>query len=485
MAKAPVIDVDILSPYSMFQVDDMLRRIRWHCELLPELVPEKWNWIDPVNKHFDLTQLETSIFPDGRFFVDYFYWKRTKKPGATGDFGIRWESGVRNVFDIHANTTLSVNANQIDQNRLVAYVQETSRLVEADLALIEIYTPEYSATIRYSGAADSLATHVLRHWLPDVYWGTVFGPAYVRLFGKERLLSAPVFRVDDLGAERVYLQLTASVHDTYQSFDAVQAARARVKAHLGAGAFFDSNGGYSWWDDDQAKPTLNVPTFNLYPRDVPLPSGPASLSVASVGNDPVPMTIEESEAPHPFETHLAVLKSCGITLAPGIALDDFDDLLTFEAESNPYLWLLIAIGDQVGDAEAGRSGYGSDHVWYFDTECIHGSGAYVAIAERLSTLAKGDLPLQAIRDEVDSEGGTAWLSFRIDGRTYRWDARLDGDWVDFGILLQFANLLESRGSRRRFTQINLAGQDCLIGCARPEERDALQSRTGLKVDWLA
>ena len=34
-------------------------------------------------------------------------------------------------------------------------------------------------------------SYELKHWLPDMYWGTVFGKPYVDLFGLECLLSTP------------------------------------------------------------------------------------------------------------------------------------------------------------------------------------------------------------------------------------------------------------------------------------------------------
>jgi hypothetical protein len=72
----------------------------------------------------------------------------------------------------------------------------------------------------------------------------------------------------------------------------------------------------------------------------------------------------------------------------------------------------------------------------------------------------------------------------LEGVEYRWDAAIDDDWVDAAILSKFADLLASRNRARRFTYIDLGGQDCLIGCATPEERSALAEKTGLKVEWL-
>jgi hypothetical protein len=144
------------------------------------------------------------------------------------------------------------------------------------------------------------------------------------------------------------------------------------------------------------------------------------------------------------------------------------------------------MGDEAdGESQAGPSGYLSDNIWHFDTECIEGEGSYASIARRMADLAQGELPLENIVDHVDIEKGEAWLSFSLDGRAYKWIARVDDDWVDPSIPPRFDSLLAGRKSNRRFTYINLGGQDCLIGCATPEQRTALEARTGLQVLWLA
>lgn len=58
------------------------------------------------------------------------------------------------------------------------------------------------------------------------------------------------------------------------------------------------------------------------------------------------------------------------------------------------------------------------------------------------------------------------------------------DRVDPEVLLRFGHLLRHRGTCRRFTFVDLGGQDFLIGCATPEERDLLARGSGLRVQWL-
>jgi hypothetical protein len=189
----------------------------------------------------------------------------------------------------------------------------------------------------------------------------------------------------------------------------------------------------------------------------------------------------------PLDEQLRVLADCGISLAPSVAIETLTRPFSRELyEKEPYRILLSAMGDEAdGEFQAGASGYLSDNIWHFDTECIEGDGSYAAIAQRMVELAQGDLPLENIEDVVDLEEGEAWLSFSLDGKAYKWTAKVDDGWVDPSIPPRFDELLAHRKSDRRFTYVNLGGQDCLIGCATPEQRASLEARTGLQVLWLS
>ena len=139
------------------------------------------------------------------------------------------------------------------------------------------------------------------------------------------------------------------------------------------------------------------------------------------------------------ETQLQTLAQCGIRLVPDVTLDRM--LKVFDRahyEREPYVLLLCALGSEL-EVEPYR--FASDDIWHFDTECIEDHKDYVRIAERLRDLAGGDLPLDEITDYVDIEEGEAWLSFRLDGQRVRWEAEVEGDWVDETILSRFAELL--------------------------------------------
>ncbi|HEY6186876.1 MAG TPA: WGR domain-containing protein, partial [Pyrinomonadaceae bacterium] len=182
------------------------------------------------------------------------------------------------------------------------------------------------------------------------------------------------------------------------------------------------------------------------------------------------------------EEQLQNLSDCGISLKPGMS----KELLFTEYEpedyvNEPYLLLLTALG---GETEEESYGFLSSDIWHFDTECIEDHGDYARIALRMEELAGGDLPLEAVEDYVDVEEGRAWMSFSLDSQNYKWELKVEDDWVDTRVFGEFDALLRGRHLNKRFTYLNLGGQDCLIGCSTPEQLEKLRTMSGLNFRWL-
>jgi hypothetical protein len=79
---------------------------------------------------------------------------------------------------------------------------------------------------------------VLRRWIPELFWTTIFGPPYVKLFGRDRLLSAPCFSAEEIGPSIIRLQLSKSIYEMRDSFDQLDGIRSAVKRHLDVDAFW-------------------------------------------------------------------------------------------------------------------------------------------------------------------------------------------------------------------------------------------------------
>src|SRR5262249_43909576 len=150
-------------------------------------------------------------------------------------------------------------------------------------------------------------------------------------------------------------------------------------------------------------------------------------------------------------------------------------------EELSYLQLLDALGFETGHR---RPLPLSDNVMYLDTECIYRPRDYVFIADRMRALAHPYLPLKNIRARFDQPKGKGYLSFQLGRKKLTWTVQLNNDWVDDSVFGRFALLLASRESPKWFTFHYLHGQDCLIGCATPEQVQQLKARTKVWFAWL-
>jgi hypothetical protein len=178
-----------------------------------------------------------------------------------------------------------------------------------------------------------------------------------------------------------------------------------------------------------------------------------------------------------LEEQLRDLASCGVRLLPSATPEVLlEEWSREQFEERPYELALIALGHE----DEPRA----SNLWHFDTERIEDHGAYRTIAERFRGLADGDLPLSDVEDFVDVQAGKAWLAFTIDGVAVRWTCEVDGDWVDSTVLTRFADLVAKRRTGRRFTYLDLGGQDCLLGYFSEAEKAQLARVTKLPWQWL-
>src|SRR5687767_9979523 len=147
-----------------------------------------------------------------------------------------------------------------------------------------------------------------------------------------------------------------------------------------------------------------------------------------------------------LEEQIKRLASLGIPLNDGVALDELlisNDREQYEAK--PFKLLLSRMGGEVEAPPWGRRI--SDRVWYLDTECVHGTGAYIELAERMTIMARADERIEEIRDRVDFDEEEAWLRYVLDGEPRQIDAEIDDEWLDLEALRELAGDLESGGYR--------------------------------------
>lgn len=263
--KVPV-TLNVLSPMSLRRPSDFLNAVRSHCDRLPELLPEKWSWWEPLDRPFNLNEVERLIASGGE--CDTVYWERKRRPKAFGQFGVRWISKSPRVRDTHAHIDFTTELNTVPQEDLVNYIKAASVRTRAHFAMLDGLVEHYRDFSIESASAQSgqfffVTTHVLRHWLPDVFWGTVFGGPYVELFGKDKLLSAPAAVVEEIADDMVYIQLTDNLAASLNDPGGLRESRAKFKTYLGVDAFFERGRGYDRAERGPIGDIFSVPTFHL------------------------------------------------------------------------------------------------------------------------------------------------------------------------------------------------------------------------------
>jgi hypothetical protein len=229
-------------------------------ENLPELVPDVWGITEPYRDPFLVESIREAIssWPGAQWDFD---WRRKGKPKAWGGFKkMVWPiKGPR-----HARQHFYVDLPIELELRLITYLKNTSKKFVADYSVfswnLESYPTDEALQVwlRTNGDFVGLRSLDMVKHLPAIYWSQVFGPPYVRLFGLDMLLSVPAYKVEQLGPEMVYVQLTESLFDVRDRYEEVDAVRQKVKFHIDDNIIFDPQ--------NQPDHIYRVPDFQFPPK---------------------------------------------------------------------------------------------------------------------------------------------------------------------------------------------------------------------------
>jgi len=211
---------------------------------LPQLMPDVWGVTEPYRDPFVVDDILNKMLSwhhsdAGKWDFD---WRRKAKPKAWGGFKkmvwpVRGPQHASHHFYVDLPTEL--------EPVVLAYMKHASQKFTTDYAAfswnLEIFSNEGAgqAWAEASGDFVYLRTIDMVKHLPAIYWSQVFGPPYVRLFGLDKLLSAPAYKVEQLGPEMVYIQLTESLFDVRERYDYVDDVRQKVKAHIDDNIIFN------------------------------------------------------------------------------------------------------------------------------------------------------------------------------------------------------------------------------------------------------
>jgi hypothetical protein len=237
-AEAERICIEILTPLSLRSPEDGEKVLHLWEKYLPEYLPDKFgNW-EPIDQNFDLGKRDK--------ILDHWQWPfLAEKQNPKIDASIWMRKGTR---PLHAMWKLAFDFDGVDVSKLSCFLRAAAKDLEADFGCLTLFTQaeiDFGRQNRTAWNLDKRATkfhfavysQFLQQCIPDIYWITVFGAPYVKMFGKEKLLSAPVHNAEALNNETVLLQLTPSLDDV-RNASAFGETKMRIKGFLGEEYFF-------------------------------------------------------------------------------------------------------------------------------------------------------------------------------------------------------------------------------------------------------
>lgn len=232
----------VLSPLPLNRHQDARKLFQLWADNASHFLPNRWGLYEPLRHHFSFSALDEAI----RTWEFSYLVKRTAAPKLTGR--IRMQNGSDRD---HAAWVIRLkNLKDFDQPAFCRLLECASAEFSADLGFIhkitdaEIPKGRVNDTVSYLNRAHTekhlyVVTHDLRKFLPDIYWMTVFGRPYVKLFSRERLLSCPAYRVKELDNGSIVVQLTPELKDMATEEAAFERVREDARKHLDNDAFFD------------------------------------------------------------------------------------------------------------------------------------------------------------------------------------------------------------------------------------------------------
>jgi hypothetical protein len=201
---------------------------------LPGYQPEAWSVDSSPGSKLSMLELR-SLVGQGS---PTFRWERKSPPRGAGIFNKRLHTSAGPEHATHVFRIFVKD--DVQMNWLINYLCYIAASDEVEHAYCMSSVVNRAVTgSEKSSPMNDFSTRSLTRCLPDLVWGQIFGPAYVELFGMEKLLSTPAYMVEQLTPDAVYIQLTESVFDECDHPEEVHAIRQLAKRHLDDNIFFD------------------------------------------------------------------------------------------------------------------------------------------------------------------------------------------------------------------------------------------------------
>ncbi len=237
---------EILSPLPLNSREDARKLFNIWAESAPQFFPDRCGFHEPLRQEFSLASMDEAL----RSWDFQFLLKRLASPKL--EAGVLMQYGPHRK---HATWTIGLQRlRDFEQTSFCNLLRRSAAILTPDFGLIHHTTEAETARGQENGSITFLnrsktrknlfvTTHILRKYVPDIYWTTLFGEPYVQLFSREKLLSAPAHRVEELENGSVVIQLTPDLNDTVTDEIAFESVRQAVRDHLDSDAIFDQKRG--------------------------------------------------------------------------------------------------------------------------------------------------------------------------------------------------------------------------------------------------
>jgi hypothetical protein len=225
------LNIGLMAPRNIASADVGRPVMQLLDDLLPIYSPYRFGHYEPLKEVMETFDVERLA----QYWHESFYWT-SKRRVAEGAVSPECE------YNGHSRIRVTGKSEPALYTPAAEFMHRASRVLRPDFAYIHLFT-EHEFAVRaydmYYPYRIGVATHQLRKYLPDLVWGTIFGPPYVKLFGRDVLLSAPAYLATEMAGDTIYLQLSENLTDLQTQYEAVASVREAVKDHLGRDAFLD------------------------------------------------------------------------------------------------------------------------------------------------------------------------------------------------------------------------------------------------------
>ena len=192
--------------------------------LAEEILPTVFGTVEPLNRNVSATEI-TGI---SQAWPEDVFWKNP----STELYGrVLHAKGNR-----HSSCKIRFELGTVNQDALAEFFSSAAGLLEADYGAIHLTgTRADESDRRFQG----ITSRSLSMSLPGVPWLACYGRPYIEMFGVDRLVTCPAFRIDRISESSVIVQSSETLVNAQSSNAEFQRIQSDIIDHLGRDAFFD------------------------------------------------------------------------------------------------------------------------------------------------------------------------------------------------------------------------------------------------------